>query len=278
MENNMNKTNLVLIVLLILSLLFGGWSLIKNKSNKNEALKTKSVLMAEKDMLNKDLKDMAAEKKKAIDLNRDLNSRIGELLKEIEIKNNERQRLLADNAKVNVLRKNLKEMEQERNALKNLVDNQKSSIEELNKSNSDLQVELQALQAEQERLNTELMLVKSIHSSDFLVRGVKKNQKITAVNRWTKTIKLSFDFPEKYINDLEVNILTPDKETFTTSANKDLISLTQSGNVSSVYPSGLAAKGMELSLKPDKKFAKGIYKFTVLKGTETVATMQLQLK
>jgi len=278
MENNNKTTNVVLIVLLILSLLFGGWLLVRNKSNKNEASKTKSVLMAEKDMLNKELSEMTTDKRTATDLNRDLNKRINDLLKEIEAKNYERQRLLADNAKVNALRKNLKEMEQDRNALKSQVESQKSSIDELTQANSELQSELQALQAEQERLNTENMLVKSIHSSDFLVRGIKRNQKITSINRWTKTIKLSFDFPEKYINDLEVSILTPGKETYTTSANKDLISIAQSSDVASAYPSGLTAKRMELSLKPDKKFAKGIYKFTVSKGTETVATMQMQLK
>jgi DNA repair exonuclease SbcCD ATPase subunit len=278
MENNNKTTTVVLSVLLILSLLFGGWLLVRNKSNKNEASKTKSVLMAEKDMLNKELSSMTTEKRTATDLNRDLNKQINDLLNEIEVKNNERQRLLADNAKVNALKKNLKEMEQDRNALKSEVESQKNNINELTQTNSELQSELQALQDEQDRLNTELMLVKSIHSSDFLVRGLKRNEKITSINRWTKTIKLSFDFPEKYINDLEVSILTPDKETYTTSANKDLISITQSSDVASASQSGLPAKRMELSLKSDKKFAKGLYKFTVLKGTETVATMQMQLK
>ncbi|HEY9123158.1 MAG TPA: hypothetical protein PK252_02345 [Bacteroidales bacterium] len=32
------------------------------------------------------------------------------------------------------------------------------------------------------------------------------------------------------------------------------------------------------TFKPEKKFTKGIYKFSIMKGTETVSTMQFQLK
>jgi len=81
MEINNKTINVVLVILLILSFLFGGWLLVRNKSNKNEASKTKSVLMAEKEMLNKELSDMATDKRKTLDLNRDLNNRINELLK-----------------------------------------------------------------------------------------------------------------------------------------------------------------------------------------------------
>jgi hypothetical protein len=277
MEYKNDRVKIILAAITILSLLSSGIFIMKNKSAKIESDKAKSVLVAEKDMLNMEIKDLITERKKLVDTTNEQSNRIKQLLTDIDKKNSEIQRLLNDNAKVKDLRNKLKELEEIKNELQKEVESQKGNIDELSKINTKLENNILALTNDNDRLNSELMFVKSVHSSDFLINGVKRNEKITAFAKRSKTIKLSFDFPANHINEIEVSVVTPEGKIYTT-VNKEYIFLTPSKEKAGEYPSGISAKRMELWVKPEKKFSKGIYKITILAGTETVATMQIQLK
>lgn len=276
MDNN--KTKVVLSSMLALSVFFGGWMVIKNKSARIEAAKEKSVLLTEKDLLTKEARDLALEKQKFANLSSDRQNRIDELMLDLSTKNAEINRLAAENANLKELRKKVKEFEQVKNELRNEIASLKNTLNGANMSNSDLLSKLDGLMLENEKLNSELVFLKSLNSNEFLVKGVKRSKKITAFASRTKEISLSFDFPEEYLKDLDVNVLTPGGKTIG-SGEKELLTIRPTDEATNtVYPSGLKAKRVELILKPEKKFSKGMYKFTVSKANNPVETILLQLK
>lgn len=277
MSRNMNKTTIALSAALALSVFFGGWLLVKNNSDKIEAAKEKSVLIAEKDLLTKEARDLALEKRKINDLNADQKKRIDDLMSTLNTKDAEISRLFANQANINDLRKKLKEIELVRNELKTEVDNLRNSLGYEKDTNKGLEMDVDKLRMENERLLAELMVSKSFQSNDFMVKGVKGNEKITAWARRTKVINFSFDFPASHLSELDVKIYTPDGKTYTT-ANKDLVSIAPMSTEAAPNAEGLTTKRMMVTLKPEKRFQKGIYRFAVQKSSENIATMQLQLK
>jgi hypothetical protein len=142
--------------------------------------------------------------------------------------------------------------------------------------NKSIQKELETLRMENERLYADLMIARSTNSNNIFIKSVKRNQKITAIARLTKVIDLSFDFPENQTQNLEVSILTPDGKSYTT-LNKNLVSVSQSKDPA-MEVAGIPQKRMELNFRPEKRFKKGIYKFTVFNGIDPVTTIQVQLK
>jgi myosin heavy subunit len=276
MDSN-NRTKLLLISLLIATTLTSRWFLIKNNSLKIEASKEKSVSAAEKDLLNKEVNELAMEKRKLADENSTRKAKIDSLMGLVDIKNNEVRNLLAVNADAKNLRKKLKELEQVRNELKNEVDYLKQNETKLNLTNSNLESELSRLKTEIENLHAELLLSKNLSSDYILVRNLKRNQKITAFASRTKVINVSFDYPSGLVNTLEVTVETPGGKTYS-SAEKEFVSVTPSNAPALESSSPTPLKRMDLNFKPGKKLAKGIYKFNITNGKEVVNSILVQLK
>lgn len=250
---------------------------VKNKSAKLTAAKEKSILIAEIDMLNLEIKDLSTERKQIYSDKDALQKRINELLAEIESKNLKINNLLAENARTKDLNRKIAELENNKNKINSEIERLKEENKQLSATSLISRNENQELKDKNEKLEAEIILLKSFHSNDFLVNGIKRNQKITAFAKRTNTISLQFDFPEKKINDLNINILSPDGKTLTLK-DSDNVRLTKMDDATVIYSSGTTANRMLLQVKPEKKFAKGIYKFTLLSGSEAVSTILIQLK
>lgn len=253
-----------------------GWLALKNKTERDEFAKEKSVFAAEKQMYTKSLKELAAEKQNLANLSSDRKKRIEELLNEIDGKNREITWLTSEKSKSQNLKKKIGELEQTRLELMAELDNVNRDLKYINLSNSALENEMDLLRIQNEKLYSELLFSKALNSNVSLIQGVKGNDKITAWARLSKEINFSFDYPADNISEMDILIQTPDGRTFT-SKDTDKVSLI-TGNEEQKNLNGIATKRVHLSLKPEKKFAKGIYNFTVLKSTSTVATYQIQLK
>lgn len=273
-----NKTNVLLTSMLTASLVFGGWMAVKNKTSKMEAAKERSVLLSEKDMLTKEAKSLAAEKDKFLNLSSDRKKRIDELTMNLDAKGLEINRLMNENANLNKLKIKIKEYEQVKNELINEVAYLKRTINGANLSKSEMEAEMNHLRLQNEKLSSELTFLKTLNLNDFMVKGVKRNNKVTSFANRSKEISLTFDIPEGYTNDLTASVLTPDGKTIFSSTNEILTIRSTEEATETVFPGGMKAKRMELILKPEKKFSKGVYKFTVYKSKETIETILLQLR
>lgn len=276
MESN-NKTKPVLATLLIATTLTSGWFLIKNNSLKIEASKERSVFAAEKDLLNKEVNELALEKRKFADESSIRKAKIDSLMNVVAMKNSEVRSLLAAKADVNNLKKKLKELEQVRNELNTEIIYLRQNEKKMNLTNSTLEDEIMRLKTENEKLVAELLLSKNLSTDYILVRNLKKNQKITAFASRTKVINVSFDYPSSLINMLEVKVETPDGKTYT-SSDRELLSVIPSNEPALENTSELPLKRMELNFKPKKKLAKGIYRFNITNGNEVVNIILVQLK
>lgn len=271
-----SKTKPILITLLIATTITSGWLLVKNNSDKIEAAKERSVYAAEKELLNKEVNEIALEKKKVSDVSSLRKAKIDSLIKILDLKNHEIQRLIADNSKARDLRRKLADLEQTRIELRKEVTYLKQNESNMNLASSGLEAELMELKAQNEKLYAELLIAKSLDTNNMLVRNVKRNQKITSFASRTKVISLSFDYPNDQIGSLDVSIKTPDGKTYN-STNRELVSIVPSKEPVT-ETTGVALKRMEITLKPEKKFAKGIYKFTILRGADAINTIQVLLK
>lgn len=276
MESN-NKTKPVLATLLIATTLTSGWFLIKNNSLKIEASKERSVFAAEKDLLNKEVNELALEKRKFADESSIRKAKIDSLMNVVAMKNSEVRSLLAAKADVNNLKKKLKELEQVRNELNTEIIYLRQNEKKMNLTNSTLEDEIMRLKTENEKLVAELLLSKNLSTDYILVRNLKKNQKITAFASRTKVINVSFDYPSSLVNMLEVKVETPDGQTYT-SSDRELLSIIPSNEPALENTSELPLKRMELNFKPKKKLTKGIYKFNITNGNEVVNIILVQLK
>lgn len=276
MESN-NKTKPVLATLLIATTLTSGWFLIKNNSLKIEASKERSVFAAEKDLLNKEVNELALEKRKFADESSIRKAKIDSLMNVVAMKNSEVRSLLAAKADVNNLKKKLKELEQVRNELNTEIIYLRQNEKKMNLTNSTLEDEIMRLKTENEKLVAELLLSKNLSTDYILVRNLKKNQKITAFASRTKVINVSFDYPSSLINMLEVKVETPDGQTYT-SSDRELLSVIPSNEPALENTTAVPLKRMELNFKPKKKLTKGIYKFNITNGNEVVNIILVQLK
>lgn len=279
MENNKTRVLQVLLTtMLAASFLFGGWMVIKNKSARIEAAKERSVLLTEKEMLTREAKSLVSERQKFANLSNERKKKIDELLVSLDTKNSEIQKLSRENASLKELRKKVREFEQVKKDLENEIANLHRNLNGAISTRSEIASEMDKLRLENERLSTEILFLKAVSTNDFLVKGVKRNKKITALAGRSKEISLSFDFPEEFMNDLKVSVQTPGGKSYF-STDEDILSIKATDNpTSAVYPSGLNAKRMEMTLKPGRKFEKGIYRFTVFKADEAIETIMLQLK
>ncbi len=276
MESN-NKTKPVLATLLIATTLTSGWFLIKNNSQKIEASKERSVFAAEKDLLNKEVNELALEKRKFADESSIRKAKIDSLMNVVDMRNSEVRSLLAAKADVNNLKKKLKELEQVRNELNTEIIYLRQNEKKMNLTNSTLEEEIMRLKTENEKLVAELLLSKNLSTDYILVRNLKKNQKITAFASRTKVINVSFDYPSSLVNMLEVKVETPDGQTYT-SSDRELLSVIPLNEPALENTSELSLKRMELNFKPRKKLTKGIYKFNITNGNEVVNIILVQLK
>lgn len=276
MESN-NKTKPVLATLLIATTLTSGWFLIKNNSLKIEASKERSVFAAEKDLLNKEVNELALEKRKFADESSIRKAKIDSLMNVVDMKNSEVRSLLAAKADVNNLKKKLKELEQVRNELNTEIIYLRQNEKKMNLTNSTLEEEIMRLKTENEKLVAELLLSKNLSTDYILVRNLKKNQKITAFASRTKVINVSFDYPSSLVNMLEVKVETPDGQTYT-SSDRELLSVIPSNEPALENTTAVPLKRMELNFKPKKKLTKGIYKFNITNGNEVVNIILVQLK
>ena len=274
---NLDRTKVILSVLLISSLAFGGVMLLKNKSAKIETPKEESVFLAEKDQLNKEIRNLANDKETLNSLNNEQKQRIEELLKQVELKNREIQRMVNSNAKVKELTTKLKELEAIRDKLKNECSGLYKEIEDKNLLNEELGSQISILKSTNDRLSLELSILKSLHSGNMLVNGVKRNQKITVLASRSRVISLDFDFPEKYLNEIGISIQTPENKTFKLE-DTEFVKLTEMTANSSTDVNGISIKRMKLLFKSQKKFAKGIYTFTILRSSEKIASVQIKMR
>lgn len=272
-----NKTKLVLTTLLIATTLTSGWFLIRNNSLKIEASKEKSVSAAEKDLLNKEVNELALEKRKFADESSIRKAKIDSLMNVVDTKNIEVRNLLVAKADVVNLKKKLKELELAKNELNKEIIYLRQNEKNLNLTNSSLEGEILRLKTENEKLISELLLSKNLTTDYILVRNLKKNQKITAFASRTKVINVSFDYPSTLVNTLDIKVETPDGQNYS-AADKELVSVTASNEPALDNSSALPLKRMELNFKPKKKLTKGIYKFNIINGNEVVNIILVQLK
>jgi hypothetical protein len=261
MENNKTRVlQVMLTAMLAASIVFGGWMVIKNKSARIETAKERSVLLAEKDMLTREAKSLSGERLKFANLSTERKKKIDELLVNLDAKNSEIQKLSRENANLKLLRKKVSEFEQIKNELNNEIAILRSNLHGVNENRSEMASELDHLRMENEKLSSEILFLKTLNTNDFLVQGIKRNNKITAFAGRSKEISLSFDFPDEFIKDLKVSVQTPGGKSYLSTNNNFLSIKATDKPITAVYPSGLNAKRMEMIFKPGSKFEKGIYR------------------
>jgi outer membrane murein-binding lipoprotein Lpp len=277
MKNSRDNVRTALIVLLLLSLFGSGWLYLSNDLAKIEAEKQRQELLSDKDLLNNEINDLIKQNKEASDINLKQKSRLDSLIKVVDFKDQEIQRLIAGNVSNTELKKKINELSSIRNELKAEVEKLKNELLVVQSANKDLEKNIDDLKLENEQLTTKLEFVKSLHANSYLVSGIKRSGKISAFSRWSKTIHLSFNYPEKYITSLDVKIIDPNGNKFSLS-DKELVTLKKGSFIENENIGDLKMCQMELVLKPEKRFSKGVYKFLILQSSEEIETIQIQLK
>lgn len=273
---------------LAVAIAISGLFLVNNMKLKNNlsAEKVKSEkLLSEKLSLDKTLSHIQKNVAELKSKNTTLDKAIAESNRKIQEKNEEINKLTAQNASVKDLKKKLAELE-------NLKQQMNAEMAELNQSlakakaeNSKLNEQIASATKANSGLANDNSILKALVSNNYRTEALRgKNERLTVKSRQTNKLLVSFDLPGNVDNDVHFKVLTPQGKEL--SSKTDLsasIQITENGDalLASSNPSengGPGTKRVEMTYKPTQKLTKGVYQFNLYNGERFLGSTQLRLK
>jgi hypothetical protein len=200
------------------------------KNDADKARLAQDSILAVKQLLDKEIQEMKISLDKAKGQNAELDKKIAASELELHYKQNQIDKLTAENAAVFSLRKQLKELKSDRAIMDKQIQDLLAENQQLRNQNSLLAENISLLEKDklilQDKLNNADLL--NSKAGNFRVDMQKHNGKVTAKSKRTNEIDISFDMPANISSasagnkEIYIVILDPQKKSIGNKAGNTI--------------------------------------------------------
>ncbi len=249
------------------------------KMKAESLLSQKLQLDKSLELTKKDVADLQVQKRSleqvVTEANRNLAARIAEAGK-----------LTSQIASLKKFKDKAEELEKQKAQLDKEIDELNKTLMLAQAENSKLNEKIASSARANSNLSDDNAILKSMVSDNYRTEAFRgRNEKLTVNARKTNKLQVSFDLPGQVTEkDLYFRIITPEGLEF--SSNRDLAATIEiiENNDDLLVSADPAAGGIagnrrvEMSFKPQKKLADGVYRFNLYNGDRFLGSTQLRLK
>ncbi len=273
------------LVLLIFALIGIGVYYSANKSlSKNlndEKLKTE-MMLSEKLALQKEIETFRNRINSLDGQNADLNKVLATTSQKLSEKEAALNRIVRENGNIKNLKKEIAELTKMKKDFESQVFALKESNQNLNNEKVALNQTIASLQDENKKLATNLAILSSITTDNYLVETTKRNDRLTVVARRAKKMTVSFKVPENMAENISFKLIKPDGKQVDGKGNgiayriidgdEGLMASTDGGGSISV------SKKIEMTYIPKEKQKPGIYKIEMFNEDLYIGACNVKLR
>ncbi len=259
------------------------------KDEADRARLSQDSVMAVKQLLDKELAAMNAELGKAKGRTEELDKKIAESESILRDRQAQIDRLLADNATVSSLRRQLKDLRAERATMEKQLQDLLAENQQLLSENERLAQNVGRLQQDKLLLQEKLDAadLANAKAGNFRVDMIRNSSKVTAKAKRTNEISVSFDLPENLSAETGGNkeiylvILDPAGKPVRNKSNKE-VTLKDSRTITAVKTTDIDwsrnPQTVTMNVKLDSKLGqKGIYKVQIFTEDGMAGASQLRM-
>ncbi|MEO5642521.1 MAG: hypothetical protein ABIQ40_14215 [Bacteroidia bacterium] len=278
----------VLLVLAVSSTLFYYNSGQTYKSDADRARLAQDSILAVKQLLDKEMQDTRIELENSKGRNAELDKKLAESEAALHEKQTQIDKLLAENATVASLRKQLRDLKTERLSMEKQIQNLLAENHQLQEDNLRLSQNIGQLERDNMSLQDKLYAADILNSraGNFRVDMMRNSSKVTAKAKRTNEIGVSFELPSTISSatgskEIYLVVLDPQGKPVANKSNKK-ITLKDGRTITAVKTQAADLSGtpqtISLNVKLDSKMKqKGIYKVQVFTEDGMLGATQMRM-
>ncbi|MGE5394119.1 MAG: hypothetical protein ACM3P1_05195 [Candidatus Saccharibacteria bacterium] len=274
------------VILLLMALLGIGYFYSANKSitsilNK-ERLNAEKAL-SEKLELDKEIELFKNRVNALSGQNAEMDKMLAQTNQKLSEKENQLRRIYRENGNIKELKKQVAELNQMKKDFDAQVLSLNEMIKSLNKEKNALNQTIASLQNENKQLATNLDILSSMSSDNFLVETTRKKDKLTVMAKRTRKMTVSFNVPNNVSENISFRIIKPDGSKVDGKDNGVAYRVVNpeeglTASTSAVLETVKVSRKIEMTYQPKDKQKPGIYKIEMYNGDKYIGACNVKLR